>query len=211
MRTLLVILSFCTLVLMSGCQQSRSSDDIGDDGLFTGSGPITDEEREEVRAEIADLALVAQADVDPDAEVRYNQAVQALTLRGGRVENMVIEELAGSDDWALRYGAINVLDGIGSQACVPAVIAALADEHYMVAFKALHTLRVLCDHREIPEAADAPAGANGLPGIPAPDPSDLDREAALKPWLRWHARYGDALRAAWEAWWQANSTSVIIQ
>lgn len=186
----------CALLLVLGCDNLMDRDD---KGLYTDGGPVGEEEQAEVEARIADLAAAADLD-DPDAEARYNDAVHELTLRGSSIEPLLVEALAGSQDWAIRYGVIHVLDGVGTRSCIEPLIAVLDDPHYLVAYKAVHTLRVLCEHREIPADAGT-ADPDGLPPVPPPDRDDLDIDAALKPWITWHDRHGPALRDAWSEWW----------
>lgn len=198
---LFVALALALLVL-TGCDPKRNDAN----GLFEEGGPLSKEEKAAVAKAIEDLALAKDLD-DPDDEASYNDAVLDLTLRGSAIEYLLIEELSENQDWGVRYGVINVLDSVGTRASVEPLIAALADPHYLVAYKANHTLRVMCKHQEIPDEGE---GANGLPAVPPFDPEDLDPGAQFKPWIRWHAEHAEDLRDAWRTWWKTEGNGVVI-
>ncbi|MDA3962988.1 MAG: HEAT repeat domain-containing protein [Planctomycetota bacterium] len=192
------------MCVLAGC---TSVFDRESDGLFEEGGPLSEEEQAEVKEQIANLSAAASPE-DPDAEAVFNDAVQNLTLRGSSIEPLLIEALAGSEDWAIRYGVINVLDGVGTRSSVEPLIAVLDDNHYLVALKAMYLLRVICDHQEIPNEG---VSANGLPAVPPANPDDLDVDAWMKSWIRWHDKHGTALRETWAEWWRVHSGRVIIE
>lgn len=180
------------------------------EGLYEDTGALTEDEIEQVEEDIQALDNAARMDRDPDAEADFWNAVQSLTNHGAVAEPYLLEALAGDPKWAVRYGTIHVLDSVGTRDCVEPLIRVLDDEHYLVSFKAVHTLRVLTDHRIIPESADN-ASPNGLPPVPAADPDDYQADAAIQPWIRWHLKHGMQLRDQWLEWWSANGSKVGIE
>jgi hypothetical protein len=202
MRNLVVwALALMLALAVAGCERKKK------DGLFEESGPLSEKEKVEVLERVADLANGADME-DPDAEATFHEAIQDLTLRGSSIEYLLIEHLAEDEDWAVRYGIIHVLDSVGTRSSIEPLIAALADPHHLVSYKALHSLRVMADHREIPEEG---LGANGLPAVPPPAADDLDVDAAFKPWIIWHRDHASDLRDAWRVWWKTEGGSITIE
>lgn len=194
------------LLAASGCER--------DPIVFDPEAEVRREERAEAAEEIDRLAAYERAHRDPDAEAAYHDAVRALTARGARIEDQLLEALIDDRRWGVRYGVINVLDSVGTHAAVPHLIDTLLDPHPEVAYKALFTLRVLTDHREIPEEG---VGESGLPAVPRPSPEAIAErelaqdEAQFDEWTRWHARHGIRLHELWVAWWGANEDAVTVR
>ncbi len=171
--------------------------------------PVSNEQRKEVAKEIAQLAKGK----DPsklDDDVIYDHAVSKLTARGAAIEPQLIEALGGSDDWAVRFGVIEVLNSVGTRACVDSLILALDDPKPLVALRAQKLLQIMCKHQEIPDPGQ-PTGANKLPPVPQRDASALANDTEEKLWAEWHKAHGADLHAAWRTWWQANQKSVVIE
>lgn len=202
MRPIVCLLVFAVATIVLACNPSRESK-----GLFEDQGPLSEQEREEV-AELIEQLATAKDLTDPDDEAAYRDAVQDLTLRGSGIEFLLIEALTEHEDWGVRYGVIHVLDSVGTRSCVEPLIATLADPSYLVGYKAMQTLRVFTEHREIPEEGTA---ANGLSAVPPADPEDLDSESRFKPWIRWHRDHAADLRDAWLRWWKAEGAGVVIE
>ncbi len=167
--------------------------------------PMNPIDEEAVKEDIAALANGSQMD-DPDSEHRYNTARDDLIKLGSSIESHIIFELKNGRDWAVRLGCIEVLTGIGTKKCLEPIIAALKDQHPMVAQKAMYSLRVFCEHRIVP-VKDMPNSA--VPPIPKRkenDPIDQD----YKIWVKWYTENGKALHKAWETWYHANKGEIQV-
>lgn len=193
---------------LAGCDSERRGEerDLIDPEA---GGTSAVQERDAVRRDIAALARGKDPAQGADMAA-YDAAVARLIARGSRVESEVVDQLRRSEDWAVRLGLVEVLQGIGTRLCVPHLIAVLDDPQPLVALRATTTLRELCQHREIPEAGAA-AGANGLPPVPERDPGDLAMDAELRLWSAWFREYGHRHRLAWERWWEANRDTVVVK
>jgi hypothetical protein len=170
----------------------------------TSSAPLN----AEISGEIAELAGGKNPD-DEVGESKHDAAVSALTARGSAVELSMVDALHANADWNVRLGCIEVLQSVGTKACVAHLIFALRDSEPLVALRANYTLEALTKHNEIP-AADAHTGANGLPPIPARPSSQLGMDVELKIWTTWYHEHGQALHDAWDAWWRGNSARISI-
>jgi hypothetical protein len=189
--------------VFSGCATKSES-------IFsTDSEKVTDQQRQEIKKKISVLARGKDPDNIEDSAA-YSEAVADLTSRGSTVEPYLIEALNGSDDWSVRMGAVEVLQSVGTKACVEALIASLMDDHALVALYSERLLRVLSSHQEIPDAGQ-PAGANGLPPVPAKNPQTLALDAEEKIWGDWHREHRAALHQAWSTWWEANKKTAAIR
>jgi len=144
------------------------------------------------------LASYKKADDDPAAEAQFYEAKDELTKMGAAIEPQLIEALNGDEDWAVRFGVINVLDSVGTKESIDSLIDALDDVHPQVAQKAMYTLRGLCDHQEVPEQGIR----NGLPAIPRGEADDLD--ADYRAFIEWHRENGNLLHERWSTWWREN-------
>jgi len=196
----------CVLCILGACNDNLDRDK----GLF-GQDEQTDGERDEedaaIDADIEALADWKQID-DPDAAVAYDDARRRLEMRGTAVQPQLIAALATSDDWGIRYGAIEVLDSIGTRDCIDVLIDTLDDQRPAVAYKAMMSLRVICDHREIPTEGVA---ENGLSAVPEPPADSLERHVRHRLWKAWHQEHAVALERAWKRWWEANRRELVIE
>lgn len=192
----------------AGCGSDRGPEERELIDPEAGGSPAV-QERDAVRRDIAALARGKDPAKGADMAA-YDAAVARLIARGSGVEGEVIDQLRRSEDWAVRLGLVEVLQGIGTRLCVPHLIAVLDDPQPLVALRATTTLRELCQHREIP-AAGEPAGANGLPPVPDRAVEDLAMDAELRLWSAWFQEYGHRHRLAWERWWEANRDTVVVK
>jgi hypothetical protein len=170
----------------------------------TSSAPVN----AEISAQINDLAAGKDPN-DEAGETKHDAAVSALTARGSAVELSIVDALHANPDWNVRLGCIEILQSIGTKACVSHLIYALRDSEPLVALQADHTLVALTKHSEIP-AADAHTGANGLPPVPARPANQLGMDAELKIWTTWYHEHGQVLHDSWASWWRANSERIAI-
>lgn len=193
----LCCLAVSAVMLQYGC----SMDDGRDSGGLFGAEGKRDEQAAQIDRWIGDLRLVANLERGED-EAIYATAVQRLSERGAPMESRMIELLATAPDWGTRYGAIEVLDAVGTRACVDSLIQVLAGDHPLVAFKALVSLRVITEHRILPEQGEDVVMPEGLTPIPARAEDDLRSDAEEQIWAAWYAEYGPALAEAWAAWWR---------
>jgi hypothetical protein len=203
MRLHSVILVIIALMLLAACGEKSSA-------LFRAEpkGRFSDDERKEVRAEIATLAQ-GKDHSDIEASAAYSQGVEKLTSRGSKVEPELIEALAGNQDWAIRLGVIEVLESVGTKACIEALIEAIRDPAPLVALRANTLLETMTDHHVIP-AAGSPPSPEGLPPVPRRKPEELALDAEEKLWSAWHREYGKLLHATWLDWWKANRGTVKV-
>jgi hypothetical protein len=197
------ILMTCLVLGCAACTSGRDGK-----GLYDVEDEQISIDEQAVADAIAQLAQGRDPE-DAEASMAFDEAVQKLTLMGSTIEPYLIEALVGNDDWAVRNGVIHVLDSIGSKNCVTALIGALADEHPLVVQKAMFTLRVFCQHQEVPETG--PVNLKGLAPIPARAADDLREDADYQIWLAWQRQYGAALHAAWQAWWDENLHLVRVE
>jgi len=163
----------------------------------------------EVDAEIKELAKGKDPD-DAKASAAYDLARLRLERRGSTIEMSLIDALRTGDDWGVRLGCIEVLQSVGTRQCIEHLIAALQDDQPLVSFQAEMTLRVLTDHRELPEAGK-PTGPNGLPPLPVRAATDLGMDAETRIWTTWHAAHHQALYDAWTAWWATAKKDTVIK
>jgi hypothetical protein len=177
------------------------------DATLTARG---DAQRQEIEAEIAELANFRKPLNDAEATKRYHDAKDKLIARGAAIENQLIEALLGNRDWAVRLGVVDVLKATGTRVSIEPLISTLVDPEPLVALNAEHLLQGLTAHREIPEHGK-PAGANGLPPVPLRDPKELALDADEKLWAAWHRENGGKLKQAWAAWWAANKDKVKVE
>jgi hypothetical protein len=162
-----------------------------------------------VHAEIAELARGKDAK-DDEGQAAHDEAVSKLSRRGSAVELTVIDALRSDPDWNVRLGCLEVLQSIGTKACIVHLIAALQDAEPLISLHANVTLQALTSHREIP-AADAPIGQNGLPPVPRPRADQLEMDTEIKIWTAWLGEHHEALHAAWDQWWKSNREHVTIE
>ena len=144
-----------------------------------------------------------------DNVVIYHKAIDDLIARGSTIETAISEALASDDDWGVRVGAVEVLKGIGTRACIETLLGALEDPQPLVGLNANYLLRELTKHSVIPTAG-SPA-ANGLPPIPVRAADDLALDADEKLWAAWHEQHKITLHKVWREWWTANKSAVAIQ
>jgi hypothetical protein len=198
-----LLLAPLLLLVLAGCDPASRA-------LFNPepSPAFRDDERKAVDAEIRHLAK-GKDPADIDASATYSETVQKLTGRGSKIEPALIEALAGNQDWAVRMGVIEVLESVGTKACIDAVIAATADPAPLVALHANTLLEAMTGHRVIP-AAGSPPSAEGLPPVPKRDPGDLALDAEEKLWAAWQQQNGKLLNATWAAWWKANRATAKV-
>ncbi|TVR41161.1 MAG: HEAT repeat domain-containing protein [Planctomycetota bacterium] len=197
-RLLLGLVAALLLLLgAAACTSQR-----GDRGF--GNGPLSDGERSEVRRQIRRLAAAKTMRENPEDEVRYEEAKRALEGRGSTIQGILLEELAASSDWGVRYGIVNVLSSVGTQRMVEPLIHVLDDTEPQVAWMAMVVLQVVCDHR-IPDPASTDERFPPFVG----DESDLDLNE--RNWRNWHAMHGRQLRDAWQKWWDENQHRLRIE
>lgn len=198
---LFILLAMAVLLVSSGCGDNR-------DVIFS-TEPAANSagDREAMLADIANLAK-GKDRKNPDNEHIYNRALDALIVRGSRIEPSLIEALGGSDDWAVRLGVVNVLKAIGTRRCVEPLMGALEDAQPLVALSANNLLSAMTKHMVIPAAGEPPR--DGLVAVPPRSETDLALDAEEKIWSTWHGQYRVALHAAWQAWWEANKTKVEV-
>jgi hypothetical protein len=194
-------LAFLVVVLvMCGCNDKR-------DVVFSTDTPAPKDDRPAILADIAALAHAKQI-ADPNHAAPYHQAVDALIVRGARIEQMLIEALGGNDDWGVRLGVVEVLKAVGTRLSVEPLLGALEDPQPLVALNAERLLREMLKHEVIP-APGAPA-RNGLPPVPTRPANDLALDADEKLWAAWHREHHATLHRNWRTWWEANRATVKI-
>lgn len=203
-RILVLLPALLGCLVCGGCDEKR--DDLIEHKV---EKPRTASDREALLKEVAQLAR-GKDTADAAAMAAYDAAVQHLIARGGAIESEVIDQLRRSEDWSVRLGLVEVLQGIGSRACVEHLIAVLNDVQPLVALRATTTLQELCQHREIPEEGK-PVGVNGLPAVPRRAANDLAMDAELRLWTAWMQEYGHTHQLAWERWWRDNRDKVAIK
>jgi len=165
-------------------------------------------ENAQLAAEIQKLAAGKDPD-DEQGEIIHDDAVASLTARGSAIELSIVDAMRGNHDWNVRLGCVEILQSIGTKACVPHLIAALRDPEPLVAFTANSTLEALTKHDEIP-AAGSNRTANGLPPVPVRKPEQLALDTELKIWSIWYRDNGKQLHDSWDQWWKANAERVRI-
>lgn len=182
-----VIASLVWALLLTGCSAPTNS-----------NRPVDPEdEANEIKALIEELSHYRSVD-DLDSEETYRNAVFELTMRGSAAEPLLVDALATSDDWGIRYGALEVLDSVGTNRSVETLIGRLNDAEPQVALKALFTVRAITAHSEVPLEGIAPSG---LPAIPQRAPDDYEPDTEIRNWTAWHAQHGALLQATWQSWW----------
>jgi HEAT repeat protein len=187
---------------MSGCGDERKA-------VFDTSG----EQHQDLirKALLADIQkLAAGKDLNkPDNVVTYHKAVDDLIARGSAIEGTINEAIGSDNDWGVRLGAIEVLKGIGTNACIETLLGALEDPQPLVALNANYLLRELTKHSVIPDAGDA--AVDGLPPVPQRQPEELALDTDEKNWAAWHAQYKVVLHRNWRTWWTANKATIAVQ
>jgi len=168
-----------------------------------------DDDRKAVLAEIA-LLSKGKDTSDIEASAIYSETVQKLTGRGSKIEPLLIEALAGDQDWAVRMGAVEVLQSVGTKSCIDALIVATKDPAPLVALNADKLLSGMTDHRVIPKAGAAPS-PEGLPPVPQREADNLALDAEEKLWAVWHQENSKLLYSTWLAWWKANRGTAKLQ
>jgi len=166
-------------------------------------------EHQTILAEIALLANAKDEATDAQASKAYDDAKTKLISRGSAIENDLCEALISNQDWGVRMGSIEVLEAVGTKACITTIVAALDDPEPVVALYADKMLVTLCKHDEIP-AVNAKPGANGLPPLPGKSDHETSIDAGMKRWSAWHQANHAALRKAWDTWWSQNKDRVKI-
>jgi HEAT repeat protein len=190
-----------TVVLLAGCSDEREV-------VFATDAPPVADDRQAVLADIAELSNGKEL-LKAEHAQRYHTAVDALIARGSRIESILIEELGGSNDWAVRLGVVEVLKGVATRRSIEPLMGALEDPQPLVALNADYLLRALTKHSVIPATGQAPI--NGLPPVPARTAEDISLDAEENLWAAWHQQHRVALHDAWRTWWQANQGTVVIE
>lgn len=194
-----LLLPIAAVLILAGCEDTRS-----EPVLTTPEGPSPVEQNQsEIDRLVAQLAE-GKDTADAKASKRYDDAIAALIGRGSAIEPNLIDHLRRSNDWSIRIGLIEVLQAVGSKACIEHLIVMLDDAEPLVAHRANATLEELCQHQEIPRKATT----GPLP--PVPKPTELALDAEQKVWATWHAQYKDALKNAWLSWWDAHRDQAVI-
>ncbi len=208
MRRLLPVV-VCVALFLVSCEE-RPREEV----LAPSEGPTREQtQREQLLADIGELKW-GKNPADTKASKRYDDTVQSLIRRGSAAESELIDALRRSDDWAVRLGIVEVLQAIGTRACIPHLIAVLDDPEPLVAFRADVTLQELTKHSEIPKVTKDPSpspAANGLPPVPLRDPKDLEMDAERRMFAAWHKEHGRALRSAWDRWWSENKEQINLE
>lgn len=199
-------------LLPTGCQEER-------DPLF--ASPTSKQDDQNVKALEKDLADLAQVRIYEDlkntkgkeeaadqAIATYHEAMQRLTRRGAAIETQLIETLAGSQDWGVRLGVVEVMQSVATKRCISPLIQVLDDAQPLVAMNANLTLQEMTKHQVIPEAGKPPV--DGLPPTPVADHGELEPDAYLKRWAAWHTEHKAKLKTAWTAWWEKNKTTTKV-
>lgn len=194
------VLAAALALALAGCGEERKA--------FDATTPVAPPpEAQQLEAEIAQLAG-GKDERDDEGAAAHDQAVAKLTARGSAVEPKLIDTLRSHADWNVRLGCIEVLQSVGSKACVEHLIAALRDEQPLVAFHANHSLEALTKHQVVPATGKDPVA--GLPPIPARPADDLAMDAELRQWTAWYAQHGQLLHDTWKAWWTENGAKTRI-
>lgn len=188
------------LLCLGGCIERN-----GDGSPFAGESSLG-AERGEVRRLVEQLAAAKTMREDVDAEVEYEEAKKALIDMGTGIQGILFEELAGNEDWGVRFGIVNVLSAIGNRRMVEPLIAVLDDPAPEVAWMAMQVLQVVCNHQIVP-ASEAEAVEGGLPPLPQ---SDGDGASQERLWHTWHALNSRQHRELWVTWWDENQHRVRI-
>lgn len=204
------LLILVLLLVACGGQDGRSNTADNEDikGLYDIDDEGENLKEEEVLAAIQRLDAGRNPD-DAEQSKVFDEAVIELTMMGSAVEAYLIEALVGNDDWAVRYGVIHVIDAVGGKESVDALIGALADEHPLVALKAMYSLRGLTGHRVVPVAGEPPL--EDLPAVPERAPDDLRPDAELEIWSEWHYQHAQQLHQHWQRWWEAHRLATKIE
>jgi HEAT repeat protein len=198
-RPALIAVAVLAALFAAGCGEERKDP-------FDRKGALENAKDDEgIDKDIADLAKLRDPD-DAAASVAADRARDALILRGSRVETKIIDTLRSSPDWAVRLGCIEVLQSIGTRACIEHLIAVLDDPESLVAFHSNITLEAILGVQQL--AGDGKPGLASLPPVPKPD--GIDRDAERRAWTDWHLRHGIELKRAWTDWWAANRATVKI-
>jgi len=212
----LLAMGLCGCHQLGGSPSTREAPETPSDGTASDAheAPVTPTTTStaaanaELEAQIQKLAAGKDPD-DEKGEVIHDDAVAALTARGSPIELSIVDAMRSDHDWNVRLGCVEVLQSIGTKACVPHLIAALRDPEPLVAFTANSTLEALTKHEEIP-AAGVSRGVNGLPPVPARAPNQLALDTELKIWCIWYRDNGKQLHDSWDVWWKANAERVRI-
>ena len=193
----------CGTVVLSSCRDNSEAA-----GLYGETGDL-DQDRKKIRKLVQKLSAAKTMLDDPNAEAQYEESKEALILIGSSIQGVLFEELAASDDWGVRYGIVNVLSAIGTQRMVEPLISVLDDEEAQVAWMAMQTLQIVCNHFPIPkDEAAFKAGGTGLPPIPVAEDSGESQE---RVWREWHAINGYMHKTVWTTWWDENKLRVRIE
>jgi HEAT repeat protein len=202
MRPIAVLpLALLALLVPAGCDRSEEK-------FNANPAPAEDPDALRLQAEIADLRHGGQPG-DPTASAAYDKAVNALLLRGAKIETRMIDTLRSHPDPWVRYGCAEVLGTIATKAGIEHLIAVLDDEEAMVAFIANQGRQTLTGQRIIPPAGQ-PA-RDGVPPVPPRPAADLALDAEERAWRSWHAANKAAFKAAWERWWSANRATAQLK
>ncbi|MFW5751363.1 MAG: hypothetical protein ACOCZK_06910, partial [Planctomycetota bacterium] len=105
-------------VLSASCEKARQAETkVFDRGFHA----HVEADRKAIKAAIAELHHWSNID-DPEAAATYDEAKSKLTAEGVAAEPELIEAIYEADDWAVRYGCIEVLDSVGTRNCVDALV-----------------------------------------------------------------------------------------
>ena len=171
------------------------------------SGPQVELDEQEVSGYIDQLDHYQQIN-DPKSEVLYDEAIVWLTKQGSYIEPYLIERIASTDNWAVKFGALNVLDSVGTKRSIESFIACLLDNNPEVSLKALYNLRAFSGRRFIPKNGKS---EHGMPPVPPRDVNNFEPGADLQIWQTWTREYGAILHRTWEAWWNTNKERLLVQ
>lgn len=195
---LLPVFLFLLSVSFASCEKRNDVDHLNN----------IDEER--VKQLIAELDAGSNPN-DARSSVIYNKSIEELTNIGSGAEPFLVFELNESNNWAIKYGCIEVLDSIGSKQCIEALIARLRDVHPKVAMKAMYSLRVICSYRVVPEKMPEDAKTVvEIPPVPVRGASQ-DMAEDYNMWVDWYDAHGVKLHAQWEQWWLDNKATIKIE
>ncbi len=199
----LSVLAVCALLCCAGCG--------GEEERFRANPSQTeDPEDKAIQQDIEALAMGATPEV-PEASVAYDKAVNALILRGSKIETRLIDALRSNHDPWVRLGCVEVLTAIATKASVEHFIAVLDDEAPLVAQRANIALQVLLGQRMIAEPGKPDDKQQQLPAPPPRADADKALDAEERIWAAWHAQHKAELKAAWERWWAANKKTFTLK
>jgi len=206
-----LIVAVATLFVVVGCDDGRNLEG-KDESIFKPptTKSFSEDDRKKVEGEIKELAN-GKDPSNPETSAAYDTAVRKLTGRGAGIETQLIDALAGSDDWAIRMGVIEVLISVATRASIDPLISRLDDPHPLVALWANRTLEVICAYKVIPSDRPTKDGLTPVPRRDPGNPNQLELDTEEKLWAQWHAANHKLLLASWRDWWSLNKGTAKIQ